>query len=54
MIDLPLRCRRLPLNWIQLINETIHTSSPLQFHQMENLRDKLRTIGLSGLHFHCL
>ena len=49
MLDLVLRCRRLALNWIELINKTIHSPSPLQFDQMQNLRDRLRTIGLAGL-----
>ena len=49
MLVLALKSRQLTEKWIQLINETIHSPSPLEFDQMENLRDKLRTIGLAGL-----
>ena len=49
ILTLALKCRQLAEKWIVLINETIHNPLPLEFDQIENLRDKLRTIGLAGL-----
>ena len=36
MLALALKSRQLAEKWIQLINETIHSPSPLEFDQMEN------------------
>ncbi|CAF5191014.1 unnamed protein product, partial [Rotaria magnacalcarata] len=47
VVNLAIKCRRIGEKWIDLISETIKFTSSPDFSEVENLRLKLVTIGIS-------